>query len=539
MRHDPVLVVKELCLQIPTQEGLIEPVSGVSFTINPGQIFSLVGESGSGKTLTALSINRLLPESAQMCIGSEIFLDKLPIHELSEKEMRRVRGKKVAMIFQDPALALNPVLTVGKQIHEAYSQKNAKLSASDVKEKSIELLRRVKIAEPEKCLDKYPHELSGGMKQRIMIAIALSREPELLIADEPTTALDVTTQAEVLTLLKELNEKLNMAILFITHDLGVVNQISDTIAVMQQGKIVEVLPKKDFFKDAKHPYSLKLINAMPEKLPQTHESPIIEPDEKPLLKVENLKIYFPIKKGIFKRTVGYVKAVDDVSLELYEGQTLAVVGESGSGKTTFGKAILRLIPTTEGKVEFLNQNFLTLNTRQLRKSRGSIQMIFQDPYSSVDPRMTVEDIIEEGMLALNIGSDKAERKDRIRVLMEDVDLSSKLLNRYPHELSGGQRQRVSIARAMAVGARLIVCDEPTSSLDLSVQAQILKLLRKLQDDLAISYLFITHNMSVVKYLADNVAVMYRGKIVEYGTKREVFEHPKHDYTKALLASVPT
>lgn len=539
MNENPILTVKKLCVQINTSEGVIEPVGGIDFTIWPGQIFALVGESGSGKTLTALSINRLLPNSAYICEGTEIILGNIPLHTLSENQMQKIRGKKVAMIFQDPALALNPVLTIGKQLQESFKQKNGKkISDDEIREKSITLLDRVKINNPAFCLDKFPHELSGGMKQRVMIAMALSGEPDLLIADEPTTALDVTTQAEVLALLKELNQKLNMAILFITHDLGVVNEIADYVAVMKEGQIVEKQAKKYFFKNASHPYSLKLIHSMPENLPHKEEPIVPEIGEEPILKIENLKVHFPIRKGIFKRTVGYVKAVDDVSFELYEGQTLAVVGESGSGKTSLGKAILRLIPASNGKVEFLNTNFLSLSSRKLREYRGSIQMIFQDPYSSVDPRMTVSQIIEEGMLALKIGTDAKERQDRIRVLLEDVGLSMKLANRFPHELSGGQRQRVSIARALAVGARLIVCDEPTSSLDLSVQAQILKLLRKLQEDLAISYLFITHNMGVVKYVADTVAVMYQGKCVEYGSCRQVLENPQHAYTKTLLASVP-
>lgn len=540
MTHSTILTIKQLCVQINTSEGVIEPVSKIDFSILSGQIFALVGESGSGKTLTALSINRLIPENAYLCEGSEIILNNIPLQTLSENQMQKVRGKQVSMIFQDPALALNPVLSIGRQLQEAFKQKNGKhYSNSEIREKSITLLDRVKIADPELCLDKYPHELSGGMKQRVMIAMALSREPALLIADEPTTALDVTTQAEVLLLLKELNQKLGMAILFITHDLGVVNQIADYVAVMQEGKIVEHHCKEDFFKKASHPYSLKLIHSMPENLPHKESEDFPDLEEKPILKIQNLKVHFPIRKGIFKRTVGYVKAVDDVSMELFEGQTLAIVGESGSGKTSLGKAVLRLIPSMSGNIEFLNTNFLKLSAKELRRYRGSIQMIFQDPYSSVDPRMTVSQIIEEGMIALKIGTDAHERQDRIRVLLEDVGLSMKYANRFPHELSGGQRQRVSIARALAVGARLIVCDEPTSSLDLSVQAQILKLLKKLQEELAISYLFITHNIGVVKYLADTVAVMYQGKCVEYGSSQKVLGDPQHEYTKTLLASVPS
>lgn len=532
----PLLTISQLQVQIDTKNGISNPVSGVDLMIEAGKIFALVGESGSGKTLTALSINRLLPINAYLCEGTQIVLEGIPLHHLSEKEMQAIRGTRVAMIFQDPALALNPVMTVEAQIREGFlKNRDKKYSNQMIREKTVELLSRVKIDDPVLCLEKYPHELSGGMKQRVMIAIALSGEPDLLIADEPTTALDVTTQAEVLSLLKEINQKTNMAILFITHDLGVVASIADVVAVMKEGKIVEQHAKQDFFTQTTHPYTIKLIEAMPERLPAKSEHIEPENDEAPILAVKDLKVYFPIRKGIFKRTVGYVKAVDGVSFELYEGETLAVVGGSGSGKTSLGKAILRLLPSKSGQIYFMQTDFLSLSSRKLREYRSSIQMIFQDPYSSVDPRMTVSQIIEEGMIALNIGTDAAERKDRIRVLLEEVELSPTLVDRYPHELSGGQRQRVSIARALAVGARLIVCDEPTSSLDVSVQAQILKLLRRLQEDLVISYLFITHNMGVVNYMADKVAVMHHGKCVEYGNAQQVLKDPKDPYTQKLLS----
>lgn len=531
-----ILKIQHLQIEIDTKHGVTQPVSAVNFTIEKGEIFALVGESGSGKTLTALSINRLLPINAYLCEGTEIWLGDTPLHQLSEKDMQAVRGTRVAMIFQDPALALNPVMTVEAQIREGFMKNHAKkYSKPMIREKTIELLRRVKIDDPALCLEKYPHELSGGMKQRVMIAIALSGEPELLIADEPTTALDVTTQAEVLNLLKEINQKTQMAILFITHDLGVVASIADSVAVMKEGNIIEQHAKKDFFTQATHPYTLKLIAAMPERLPAKNNQFEPEKDEVPILKVSDLKVYFPIRRGLFKRTVGHVKAVDGISFELYEGETLAIVGGSGSGKTSLGKAIVRLFPSQSGKIYFMQTDFLALSSRKLRDYRASIQMIFQDPYSSVDPRMTVSQIIEEGMIALKIGTDEAERKDRIRVLLEEVELSPALGERYPHELSGGQRQRVSIARALAVGAKLIVCDEPTSSLDVSVQAQILALLKRLQEDLVISYLFITHNMGVVNYMADRVAVMHQGKCVEYGDAQQVLKHPKDPYTQKLLA----
>lgn len=531
-----LLKVIHLKIEIDTKKGITQPVSQVNLLIQKGQIFALVGESGSGKTLTALSINRLLPLNAYLCEGTQIWLDEIPLHQLSEKEMQAIRGTRVAMIFQDPALALNPVMTVEAQIREGFMKNHAKkYSKKMIREKTIELLHRVKIDDPEFCLEKYPHELSGGMKQRVMIAIALSGEPDLLIADEPTTALDVTTQSEVLNLLKEINEKTDMAILFITHDLGVVASIADVVAVMKEGNIIEQHTKEDFFTQATHPYTLKLIDAMPERLPAKNNQFQPEKDEAPILAVKDLKVHFPIRRGLFKRTVGYVKAVDGISFELYEGETLAIVGGSGSGKTSLGKAIVRLFPSQSGKIYFMQTDFLALSSRKLREYRSSIQMIFQDPYSSVDPRMTVSQIIEEGMIALKIGTDEAERKDRIRVLLEEVELSPALGERYPHELSGGQRQRVSIARALAVGAKLIVCDEPTSSLDVSVQAQILALLKRLQEDLVISYLFITHNMGVVNYMADKVVVMHQGKCVEYGDAQQVLKHPQDPYTQKLLA----
>lgn len=535
MNIKPLLTINRLQVQINSNRETTMPVADVNLMIEVGQIFALVGESGSGKTLTALSINRLLPVNAYLCEGTQIWLKDLPLHQLCEKEMQTIRGRRVAMIFQDPGLALNPVMTVGAQIREGFlKNRDKKYSTKIIREKSIELLSRVKIADPAFCLEKYPHELSGGMKQRVMIAMALSGEPDLLIADEPTTALDVTTQAEVLALLKEINEKTKMTILFITHDLGVVSCIADVVAVMKEGKIIELHSKKDFFTQAAHPYTIKLIESMPERLPQKTEYVQSEKDEAPILLVKDLKVYFPIRKGIFKRTVGHVKAVDGISFELFEGETLAIVGESGSGKTSLGKAILRLLPSQAGQIYFMQTDFLALSSRKLREYRSSIQMIFQDPYSSVDPRMSVSQIIEEGMIALKIGTDRAERQDRIRVLLEEVELSPTLGDRYPHELSGGQRQRVSIARALAVGARLIVCDEPTSSLDVSVQAQILKLLRQLQEELMISYLFITHNMGVVNYMADKIAVMHQGKCVEYGHAQQVLKHPKDLYTQKLL-----
>jgi len=621
MSQESLLEVNQLRVEIYSNGSTIHAVNEVSFSIARGEIFALLGESGCGKTMTALGINHLLPNHAKICEGSEILLDGMPLHFFSEYKMRKIRAKKIGMIFQDPALALNPVLTIGQQLSEAITLANAKMPTQrDVTRQMLSLLEKVRIPDKEAFLDYYPHQLSGGMKQRVVIAIALAKSPDLLIADEPTTALDVTTQAQVLSLIKDLNQQLGMAILLISHDLGVVQQMADQVAVMYAGHIVERSNKKDFFKEPLHPYSSQLFASLPEHTNKDHELATIpgqvpsldqifplcrfkgrcekvfsvceqekpkmiernkdqlvrchwydnkalhkiptklnikilkehtkqvqiphvtheqEFDERNILKVENLKVYFPIQKGLFKRTIGYVKAVDDVSFDLPEGKTLALVGESGCGKTTVGKAITRLVKPYAGAVQFDDVNLLRISDKKLRSYRSHFQMIFQDPYSAMDPRYTVEEIIVEGMISLKIGSDLLERQDRINHLLDQVGLSSKLKKRYPHELSGGQRQRVAIARALAVGARLLICDEPTSALDVSVQAQILNLLRSLQNDLVISLLFITHNIAVVNYLADFVAVMYLGKIVEYGPKDEVINNPKHPYTQVLLDSVPS
>lgn len=621
MSNATLLEVNQLKVEIHSQATVIHAVNEVSLSIARGEIFALLGESGCGKTMTALAINRLLPNHANICEGSEIRLEGVPLHQLSEHHMRKIRAKKIGMIFQDPALALNPVLTIGQQLSEAIILANASsMKKQDINKQMLALLEKVRIPDRLNFLQYYPHQLSGGMKQRIVIAIALAKSPDLLIADEPTTALDVTTQAQVLSLIKDLNQQHGMAILLISHDLGVVQQMADKVAVMYAGHIVETADKKAFFKEPLHPYSAQLFASLPEHTTKDHDlatipghvpsldqifplcrfkgrcekvfsaceqdkpklltlnqnqmvrchwydndsmrkiptrltlkvlnTPVerlnkapettdLTIDEKIILKVENLKVYFPIQKGLFKRTVGYVKAVDDVSFELPEGKTLAIVGESGCGKTTVGKAISRLVKSYAGAVQFADQNILRVSEQKMRNLRSHFQMIFQDPYSAMDPRFRVEDIILEGMIALNIGSDANERQDRVNHLLEQVGLTQKMKHRYPHQLSGGQRQRVAIARALAVGAELIICDEPTSALDVSVQAQILNLLRSLQNDLVISFVFITHNIGVVNYLADYVAVMYLGKIVEYGPANEVLANPKHPYTKVLLASVPS
>jgi len=530
-------------LQISFGEGeLVEyAVDGISFSINRGQTFVLLGESGSGKSVTALSIMRLLPVAARINQGN-IILDGVDLLALPESAMRDVRGGRIAMIFQEPQTSLNPVLTAGQQIGETL-KRHKNLRGSEQHKRSIELLDAVGIPEPDRRINEYPHQFSGGMKQRIMIAIALAGEPELLIADEPTTALDVTIQAQVLDILRQLQKDTGMAILFITHDLAVASEMADHVAVMRYGKIVEQNTRDSFYANPGHPYSRELFAALPSKAKRDSEAQSShteqkDNDEHALLKVRDLKVHFPIKKGFLKKTVGYVRAVDGVSIDIYSGQTLAMVGESGSGKTTMGKGILQLLHATDGSVVFDGQELTQLKGKALRQRRSDIQIIFQDPYSSMNPRMMIVDVIAEGMIAQGIGGSKQQRIKRVDELLEQVGLEPKHKSRYPHEFSGGQRQRICIARALAVEPKLIVCDEPTSALDVSVQAQILDLLKDLQKNMGLAYLFITHNISVVEYLAHYVAVMYQGKIVEQGTVDEVLTNPQNPYTQKLLAAVP-
>ena len=482
---------------------------------------------------------RLLPSAIKINAG-EVILNDINLFQLPENKMREVRGANIGMIFQEPQTSLNPVLTAGQQISETLHQ-HTNLSNNQCIAHSIELLDAVGIPEPERRINEYPHQFSGGMKQRIMIAIALAGEPDLLIADEPTTALDVTIQAQVLELLRKLQRETDMSILFITHDIGVASQMADHIAVMKDGSIVETKNKEDLFSNPEHEYTLKLFSAIPSWEKRVKEGGIEKIDhisDKCLLKVKNLKVHYPIRKGIFKRTVGYVRAVDDVTVDLYAGETVAVVGESGSGKTTMGKGILQLLEVTSGDVSYQKTNLNTLDASSLRKIRADIQIVFQDPYSSMNPRMMINDIIQEGMLAQGIGKSKKERDENTIMLLEQVGLTPEHRYRYPHEFSGGQRQRICIARALAVKPKLIICDEPTSALDVSVQAQILSLLKNLQKEYQLGYLFITHNISVVEYIAHYVAVMYKGKIVEQGGVEEILKNPKHSYTKKLLSAVP-
>lgn len=513
-------------------------VDGIDLRIKRGETFVLLGESGCGKSITALTMMRLLPNAARVKSG-QVLLDGEDLLRLSEKRMRQIRGGKIGMIFQEPQTSLNPVMKIGDQIAESLIWHN-KLNGNSSRAAVIKLLEDVGITDPERRYDEYPHQFSGGMKQRVMIAMALAGEPELLIADEPTTALDVTIQAQVLELLQTLQREHNMAILFITHDLGVASKMADHVGVMYAGKIVEKAPRDQFFRAPAHPYSRTLFDALPSRLKrqQEEQKKNRSASNGVLMEVKNLDIHFPIRSGFFKRVTGYVKAVNNISLTLEKGKTIAMVGESGSGKTTFGKGVLQLVKPTNGSVIFEGEDLTRLTPAQLRKHRSDIQIIFQDPYSSMNPRMIVGDIIEEGMIAQGIGKTRQERIRRVEELLVQVGLDKTHRMRYPHEFSGGQRQRICIARALAVDPKLIICDEPTSALDVSVQSQILKLLKDLQDRLDLTYLFITHNIGVVDYIAHKVAVMYRGEIVEYGDVDQVLYHPQHPYTRELLSAVP-
>jgi peptide/nickel transport system ATP-binding protein len=608
----PLLRIRDLSTRLYGNEAVVHAIDGLSLEIGRGETFALLGESGCGKSMTALSVMRLLPETGEIAAGS-IELDGEDLLEKSEKDMRDVRGRRVAMIFQEPMLSLNPVMTVGAQIAETLARHTA-LEGGALDARVVELLTAVGIPDAQRRRGEYPFQLSGGMKQRVMIAIALACDPELLIADEPTTALDVTIQAQVLDLLRDLQRTRGMAMLLITHDLAVVAENAHRVAVMYAGEIVEVAERARFFSNPAHPYSRKLFDSLPgagrrgEALavirgsvpglsqsfrgcrfaercdhasercrsvaPEWHDlgggqgvrchlfaggepaqarvecsapdaRPMVQdvsaPDagqSVPLLEVTDLRVHFPIRSGVLQRTTGRVKAVDGVSFTIAPGHTLGLVGESGCGKTTVGKGLLRLIEPTAGRVLFAGEDLARLTRGELRARRNQIQIVFQDPYASLNPRMRVVEIIEEGMLALGIGYTESDRMRRIDALLDEVGLAPELKYRYPHEFSGGQRQRIAIARALSVEPRLIVCDEPTSALDVSVQAQILNLLKSLQARKGLGYLFITHNISVVEFLAHEIAVMYLGRIVEQGTVEAVLRSPRHPYTRALLSAVP-
>ena len=534
----PLLEVTDLAVQFGVDDTLVRAVDGISFSIAAGETVVLVGESGSGKSIAALALARLLPSAARIT-GGAVKLDGTDLFGLPEYRMRDIRGAAIGMIFQEPQSSLNPVMTIGAQIGETLAR-HRRLRGVELRARTLAQLAAVGIADAERRIDEYPHQFSGGMKQRVMIAIALAADPRVLIADEPTTALDVTIQAQVLQLIKAEQRRRAMGILFITHDLAVAYQVADRVLVMRAGRIVEHGTRDKFYSAPQHPYSRQLFAALPswEKRLREGHAPATTATE-PLLSVRGLAVYYPIRRGLFKRTVGFVKAVDGVDLTLAKGRTLAVVGESGCGKTTMGKGILRLTSLHAGVVEYGGVDLSQLSASRLRRQRRALQIVFQDPFASMNPRMLVGDIIKEGMLAQGIGSGRADRERRVADLLAQVGLETAHARRYPHEFSGGQRQRICIARALAVEPQLVVCDEPTSALDVSVQAQILDLLRALQQRLQLSYLFVTHNIGVVAYIAHEVAVMYGGRIVEYGAVDQVLHHPQHEYTRQLLAAVPT
>ncbi|SMF94005.1 peptide/nickel transport system ATP-binding protein [Methylomagnum ishizawai] len=535
--HTPasaLLTVTDLHIGFQQGRDYAPAVAGVSFGIGRGESFALVGESGSGKSVTALSVLRLLPHNGRVRGGS-VRLGETDVFALPEYAMGGVRGRRIGIVFQDPMSSLNPVMAIGRQLGETL-RLHLGLKGAALRRRALELLDQVGLPDPARHLDEYPHQLSGGMRQRVMIALALAGEPELLIADEPTTALDVTLQAQILELLKRLRRERGMALWLITHDFGIVAELADRVAVMRSGRIVEQ-GGPEFFQRQKHDYSRELLAAMP-RIDACLDRPVRTETGPALLEVEDFRVHYPIKRGLLQRTVDRVRAVDGVSFRLGQGETLALVGESGCGKTTLGKGILNLIETSSGRVRFEGAEIAGLAREARRKRCAEMQIVFQDPYSSMNPRMVVGDIIEEGLRAQRPELGAGERRERCEELLRAVGLPVAARLRYPHEFSGGQRQRICIARALAVEPKLIVCDEPTSALDVSVQAQILKLLKQLRERRGLSYLFITHDLAVVAELADRVAVMHRGRIVELGETRQVLYEPAHDYTRKLLAAVP-
>jgi microcin C transport system ATP-binding protein len=494
-----------------------------------GETVALVGESGSGKSVTALSITRLLPYPAASHPSGEIFFKGRDALTMSEAEMRQIRGRDIGMIFQEPMTSLNPLHIVGRQVGEVLKLHQG-MSETQAHARTQELLSKAGIPNPEERMKSYPHQLSGGQRQRIMIAMALANNPDLLIADEPTTALDVTIQAQILALLKQLQADMNMAMLLITHDLGIVRKMADRVCVMRYGEIVERGTVEEIFADPQHEYTKHLIASEPKGSP-----PPARASAPVVMEAENLRVWYPVKRGLMKRTVDHVKAVDGLSLKLREGHTLGVVGESGSGKTTLGLALLRLI-SSDGQIAYIGQRLDNLKSKEMRPFRRHMQIVFQDPYGSLSPRLSVSQIIEEGLIIQNPKLDPDERRARVSKAMEEVGLDPATQDRYPHEFSGGQRQRIAIARAMVLEPKFVMLDEPTSALDVSVQAQIVDLLRDLQKKHQLAYLFISHDLKVVRALANEVIVMRDGKVVEEGSADQIFENPKTDYTRALIAA---
>jgi peptide/nickel transport system ATP-binding protein len=566
-----MLQVNNLNVQFKTQNGLFSAVKGISFGLDKGETIGIVGESGSGKSVTSLALMRL-HNAGQTVISGEVLLDGADIFKLSEPEMRAIRGSRMAMIFQEPMTSLNPVLTCGFQVAEAI-RLHLGLSKVEARKRAVDLFNEVQLPRPEAIFDSYPHQISGGQKQRVMIAMALSCNPEILIADEPTTALDVTVQKAIIQLLLKLKAERNMSLIFISHDLGVIGEIADRVLVMYKGEIVEEATVKNLFAHPQHAYTKGLLACRPSPAYRLKRLPVIadflnaEGEERkvtvagirerykypadelkarkkqlysqqPILKVENLNTWFPINPGFFGKAKEIVKAVNQVSFDVYPGETLGLVGESGCGKTTLGRSILRLVEPTSGKINFDGTYIISLDKKEMRHLRRDMQLIFQDPYSSLNPRLTIGDAIMEPLKVHHLYENDARRKQKVLELLERVNLLPEHFNRYPHEFSGGQRQRVVIARALALQPKLIICDESVSALDVSVQAQVLNLLRDLQQDFNLTYIFISHDLAVIKHLSDRMMVMNHGEIIETGDPDAIYMNSKEDYTKRLIAAIP-
>ncbi|UWR22835.1 ABC transporter ATP-binding protein [Sulfitobacter sp. S190] len=524
MADNRLLDVQDLRVSFRQDGKMVPAVKGVSFHVARGETVALVGESGSGKSVSALSTVSLLGETAQ--VEGSVTYEGQQMIGADEALLRKVRGNDISFIFQEPMTSLNPLHTIDKQLAESLALHQG-LTGDAARTRILELLDKVGIVDAESRLGSYPHQLSGGQRQRVMIAMALANKPDVLIADEPTTALDVTIQAQILELLADLKKTEGMGLLFITHDLGVVRRIADRVCVMQQGEIVEQGPTAQIFDDPQHPYTKKLLGAEPEGSPAP-----VPADAETIAETENLKIWFPIQRGLMRRTVGHVKAVNDATLSVRAGETIGIVGESGSGKTTLALAIMRLI-ASEGRITFMGDDIRKWSTKQLRRLRKDMQIVFQDPFGSLSPRMTAMQIIAEGLTIHNVDPDRNQR-ELVRDVMIEVGLDPATMDRYPHEFSGGQRQRIAIARAMVLRPRLLVLDEPTSALDMTVQVQIVDLLRSLQVKYGLAYLFISHDLKVVRAMSHRVMVMKRGDVVEYGDVNDLYDNPRTDYTRTLL-----
>ena len=581
-KSDVVLNVKDLKVEFKTEDKTVTAVNGISFKVYKGQTVGIVGESGSGKSVTSLSVMGLLPKPYGNITNGSINFKGKDLTKISEEALRSYRGNDISMIFQEPMTSLNPVYRCGQQVVEAI-RIHQKLSKSQAKTLALELFDKVQLPDPERIYKAYPHEISGGQKQRVMIAMAMSCNPEILIADEPTTALDVTVQKTIIDLMMQLKKEHDMSIVFITHDLGVIAEIADRVIVMYHGDIVEEGSVADIFKNPKHPYTKGLLACRPpldkrlsslpvvddfvtktpegefkhsqittddtysvEKAHKSREISIKEHQDRldklfskePVLKVRDLKTYFPLKKNMLGKVVEHVKAVDNVSFDVYPGETLGLVGESGCGKTTLGRTVLRLIQPTAGSIVYKGKDLAELSHQQMREMRKEIQIIFQDPYSSLNPRLTIGSAIMEPMQVHGVLANDAQRKDKVIELLKKVNLKEEHFNRYPHEFSGGQRQRICIARALALDPKFIICDESVSALDVSVQAQVLNLLNKLKEDFGFTYIFISHDLSVVKFMSDRMIVMNKGQIEEMGVADEIYYHPQSSYTKKLIEAIP-